>query len=42
MKPPIERIEVPIRELEDRLEGARDTLGPDGYRKLKAALDTLA
>src|ERR1700688_3989997 len=42
MKPPIERLEVPIRELEDLLEGVRDRLGPDAYRKLKAALDTLA
>lgn len=42
MKPPIERIEVPIQELRDLLEAAREKLGPEGYRKLKAALDTLA
>lgn len=42
MKPPIERIEVPIRELQDLLKAAREKLGAEGYRKLKAAIDTLA
>src|SRR6266700_2395009 len=42
MKPPIERIEVPIRELEALLERVRDALGEEGYRKLKGALETLA
>jgi len=41
MKPPTERIEVPIKELQDLLEGAREKLGAEGYRKLKAAIDTL-
>ena len=42
MKPPIERIEVPIQELRSLLERARKKLGVEGYRKLKAAIDTLA
>jgi transposase len=42
MKPPAERIEVPIQELRDLLNGAREKLGAEGYRKLKAAIDTLA
>src|SRR5215472_13540567 len=42
MKPTIERIEVPMQELEALLEGVRDALGAEGYRKLKAALETLA
>ena len=40
-KPPVERLEVPIRELQDLLGEAREKLGADGYRKLKAAIDTL-
>jgi hypothetical protein len=40
-KPPVERLEVPIRELQDLLREAREKLGADGYRKLKAAIDTL-
>jgi transposase len=40
-KPPVERLEVPIRELLDLLREAREKLGADGYRKLKAAIDTL-
>jgi hypothetical protein len=42
MKPPAGHIEVPIQELRDLLKGARDKLGAEGYRKLKAAIDTLA
>jgi transposase len=42
MEPRIERIEIPMQELEALLEGARDALGAEGYRKLKAALETLA
>lgn len=42
MKPPIERLEIPMQELGALLAGARDALGEEGYRKLKAALDTLA
>ncbi len=42
MKPPVERIEVPIKELRDLLTAAREKLGAEGYRKLKAAIDTLA
>lgn len=42
MRPSIERIEVPIEELKRLLEGVRDGLGAEGYRKLNAALDTLA
>src|SRR4051812_32479082 len=42
MKPPVERIEVPIKELRDLLTAAREKLGAEGYRKLKAAVDTLA
>jgi transposase len=41
MKPPTERIEVPIKELQELLKGAREKLGAEGYRKLKAAIDTL-
>jgi hypothetical protein len=40
-KPPVERLEVPIRELQDLLGEAREKLGADGYRKLRAAIDTL-
>jgi transposase len=40
-KPPVEHLEVPIRELQDLLGEAREKLGADGYRKLKAAIDTL-
>ena len=42
MKPPVERIEVPIEELQNLLKAAREKLGAEGYRKLKAAIDTLA
>jgi len=42
MKPPVERIEVPIEELRGLLKAAREKLGAEGYRKLKAAIDTLA
>jgi transposase len=42
MKPPVERIEVPIEELQDLLKTVREKLGAEGYRKLKAAIDTLA
>lgn len=42
MKPPVERIEVPIEELQNLLNAAREKLGAEGYRKLKAAIDTLA
>jgi len=41
MKSPVQRIEVPIRELESLLEGVRDALGEQGYIKLKGALETL-
>ena len=30
-KPPVERLEVPIRELQDLLGEAREKLGADGY-----------
>src|SRR5438874_13702206 len=42
MKPSVERIEVPIEELQDLLKAVREKLGAEGYRKLKAAIDTLA
>lgn len=42
MKPPVERIEVPIEELQNLLKAAREKLGAEAYRKLKAAIDTLA
>jgi hypothetical protein len=42
MTPPIERIEVPIRELEALLDKVRSPLGEEGYRKLRGALETLS
>jgi transposase len=42
MKPPAGPIEISIQELRDLLNGAREKLGAEGYRKLKAAIDTLA
>lgn len=41
MKPPVDRIDLPIEELESLLERARELLSEEDYRKLKAAVDTL-
>jgi transposase len=38
----IKRIDLDMKELQDYLDSARSTLGEDAYRKLTAALETLA
>jgi transposase len=41
MRAAAESIDINMKELESILEQARESLGEDGYKKLKAALDTL-